>query len=63
MNCVHLIILLIVLGQCCIVCGAAACTTTKCIRNVDRKSTCKSVSRAKTAEEATAKVEGDRKHR
>jgi len=50
-------------GQCCIVCGAAACTNAKCIRNVDRKTSCKSVSRAKTMEEAENKNLLDRKHR
>jgi len=50
-------------GQCCIVCGAAACTSTKCIRNVDRKVTCKTVSRSKSVEEAIIKVAGERKHR
>ena len=44
-------------------CGAAACSSTKCIRNVDRKVTCKSVSRSKTEEEAMSKIDADRKHR
>jgi len=51
-------------GQCCIVCGAAACTNSKCIRQVDRKQTCKSVSRSRSVEEARTKLEvGGRKHR
>lgn len=50
----------------CVVCGVAACTNTKCIRTVDRKVTCKSVSRAKSLEEAKQKVEqaeGKNNHR
>jgi len=50
-------------GQCCIVCGAASCANNKCIRTVDRKTSCKSVSRSRTIEEAEQKLETDRKHR
>eukprot|EP00088_Acartia_fossae_P033864 TRINITY_DN34740_c0_g1_i2.p1 TRINITY_DN34740_c0_g1~~TRINITY_DN34740_c0_g1_i2.p1 ORF type:complete len:537 (+),score=42.44 TRINITY_DN34740_c0_g1_i2:89-1699(+) len=50
-------------GQCCIVCGAASCANNKCVRTVDRKTTCKSVSRSKTAEEARTKLSAERKHR
>ena len=37
-------------------CGAAACSKTKCIRGVDRRVNCKTVSRAKTAAEAREKL-------
>jgi len=50
-------------GQCCIVCGAAACTNAKCIRNVDRRISCKSVSRCKTMDDAKSKSLTERKHR
>jgi len=50
-------------GQCCIVCGAAACANAKCIRNVDRRISCKSVSRCKTMDDAKSKSLTERKHR
>jgi len=50
-------------GQCCIVCGAAACANNKCIRTVDRRTSCKSVSRSRTVEEAEAKLSAERRHR
>ena len=50
-------------GQTCTVCGAAACSTAKCIRTVDRKVTCKTVSRSKNVEEARAKSAQLPKHR
>ena len=50
-------------GQCCTVCGVAACSTAKCIRTVDRKVPCKAVSRCKTVEEAKVKCSQLPKHR
>merc|ERR1719412_234769 len=50
-------------GQCCSVCGVAACTVAKCIRTVDRKVSCKTVSRCKSLEEAKVKSCQLPKHR
>jgi len=50
-------------GQCCSVCGVAACTAAKCIRTVDRKVSCKNVSRCKSLAEARAKSSQLPKHR
>ena len=50
-------------GQCCTVCAAASCSTAKCIRSVDRKVSCKAVSRCKSIEEAKAKSVQRPKHR
>ena len=55
--------LLTATGQCCTVCSAAACTSAKCIRTVDRKVSCKSVSRCKSVEEAKKKCSQPTKHR
>jgi len=55
--------LLTATGQCCTVCGAAACTSARCIRTVDRKVSCKSVSRCKSLEEAKVKSAQSAKHR
>jgi len=55
--------LLTATGQCCTVCGAAACTSAKCIRTVDRKVTCKSVSRCRSLEEARVKSAKPPRHR
>ena len=44
-------------------CGVAACTAAKCIRTVDRKVSCKTVSRCKSLEEAKAKSSQLPKHR
>jgi len=55
--------LLTATGQCCSICGAASCANVKCIRTVDRKTSCKSVSRSKTLEEAQTKVSTIAKHK
>jgi len=55
--------LLTATGQCCSICGAASCANVKCIRTVDRKTNCKSVSRSKTGEEATLKASSKVKHK
>ena len=44
-------------------CGVAACTAAKCIRTVDRKVSCKTVSRCKSLEEARVKSSQLPKHR
>ena len=50
-------------GQCCSVCGVAACSQAKCIRNVDRKMSCKTVSRCRSLEEAREKSKEQPRHR
>ena len=50
-------------GQCCTVCGVAACSTAKCVRTVDRKVSCKPVSKAKNIEEAKSKITQLSKHK
>ena len=42
-------------GQCCSVCGVAACSQARCIRTVDRKVSCKTVSRCRSLAEAKEK--------
>jgi len=52
------------LGQAvCLLCGATACAVSKCIRTVDRKISCKAVSKAKNVEEARLKTEKGSKHK
>ena len=50
-------------GQCCTVCGVAACSTAKCVRTVDRRVSCKSVSKARNLDEARAKISQIPKHK
>jgi len=52
------------LGQAvCMLCGATACAVSKCIRTVDRKISCKAVSKARNVEEANVKSEKGSKHK
>jgi hypothetical protein len=55
--------LLTATGQCCSICGAASCANVKCVRTVDRKTSCKSVSRSKSLEEAEVKSSTPAKHK
>lgn len=56
-------LLLTATAHCCTVCGAASCATSLCVRNCDRKTPCKTVSRARSEEEAKDKASSPPRHR